>query len=69
MTDDDFKRNYPPEQYDYVHISSRTKGSMGETEIDVYDIVSKETGERVLRATYTEHTNLRGLKTTENWNW
>ncbi|EML9044168.1 hypothetical protein [Enterobacter cloacae] len=69
MTDDDFKRNYPPEQYDYVHISSRTKGSMGETEIDVYDIVSKETGKVVLTATRTEHTSHRPLKTTTNWDW
>ena len=69
MTDEDFKRNYPPEQYDYVYKSSRTKGSMGETEIDVYDIVSKETGKIVLTATYTEHTSHRPTRTTANWNW
>jgi hypothetical protein len=69
MTDEDFKRNYPPEQYDYVYKSSRTKGSMGETEIDVYDIVSKETGKIVLTATYTEHTSHRPTRTTTNWNW
>ncbi|WP_127348335.1 hypothetical protein [Enterobacter kobei] len=69
MTDEDFKRNYPPEQYDYVYKSSRTKGSMGETEIDVYDIVSKETGKIVLTATYNEHTSHRPTRTTANWNW
>lgn len=42
---------------------------MGETEIDVYDIVSKETGKVVLTATRTEHTQIRGLKTTTNWDW
>lgn len=69
MTDEDFKRNYPPEQYNYVHKTSRTKGPMGETEIDVYDIISKETGEKVLTATYTEHTSHRPLKTTASWDW
>ncbi|WP_343436886.1 hypothetical protein [Enterobacter roggenkampii] len=69
MTDEDFRRNYPPEQYDYVHKSSRIKGSMGETEIDVYDIVSKETGKIGLTATYTEHTSHRPVKTTSSWDW
>jgi hypothetical protein len=40
---------------------------MGQTEIEVFDIVSKETGKVVRTATRTEHTNLRGLDTTVNW--
>lgn len=42
---------------------------MGQTEIEVFDIVTKGTGEVVLTATRTEHTNLRGLNTTVNWDW
>ncbi|HBH6932084.1 TPA: hypothetical protein KUN31_001454 [Enterobacter cloacae] len=67
MTEEQFEHNYPKDQYNYVHKSSRTKGPMGETEIDVYDIVSKDTGETIITATRTEHTNLRGLNTTVNW--
>lgn len=42
---------------------------MGETEIDVYDIVSKETEKVVLTATRTEHTRHLPLKTTTSWDW
>ena len=69
MTEEQFERDYPKDQYNYVHKSSRTKGSMGETEIDVYDIVSKETGKVVITATHTEHTRHRPLKTTTSWDW
>ncbi|MGC1010331.1 hypothetical protein [Pantoea agglomerans] len=69
MTEEQFERNYPKDQYNYVHKSSRTKGPMGETEIDVYDIVSKDTGEAIITATRTEHTKLRGLDTTVNWDY
>ncbi|EEW0967699.1 hypothetical protein ACXZDT_004341 [Escherichia coli] len=69
MTDEQFENNYPRDQYSYVRKSFRTKGTMGQTEIEVFDIVTKGTGEVVLTATRTEHTNLRGLNTTVNWDW
>lgn len=69
MTESQFEDNYPRDKFKYVLTHSRTKGTMGQTEIDHYDIVSLETGETVLRATRTEHTNLRGLKTTTSWDW
>lgn len=47
------------------HVGSRTKGTMGQTEIDEYEEVSPE-GEVIARYTVTEHTNLRGLKTTRS---
>lgn len=67
MTEEEFKSNYPKEQYNYVRTSYRTKGSHGQTEIEKFDIVSIDSGETVLHATRTEHTNLRGLDTTVNW--
>lgn len=42
---------------------------MGETEIDVYEIIYNGTKKIVLIATRTEHTKLRGLQTTANWDW
>lgn len=69
MTEEQFERDYPREQYNYVRTNFRTKGSHGQTEIESFDIVSKATGETVLQATRTEHTNLRGLDTTVNWDW
>lgn len=69
MTEEQFERNYPKDQYNYILKSSRTKGSMGETEIDVYEIVSKETAKVVLTATRTEHTRHRPLNTTTSWDW
>lgn len=69
MTEEQFERNYLKDKYNYIHKSSRTKGPIGETEIDVYDIVSKDTGETIITATCTEHTNLRGLDTTVNWEY
>lgn len=69
MTDEQFEREYPKDQYLYVRKKMRTKGNVGQTEIEEFDIILKETGEVVKQATRTEHTNLRGLETTVNWNW
>lgn len=69
MTDEQFEINYPHAKYDYVRTNMRTKGTMGQTEIEYFDIISKETGEVVLKATRTEHTQLRGLTTTVKWDW
>ncbi|EIV3800921.1 hypothetical protein MAK22_001578 [Klebsiella aerogenes] len=69
MTEEQFEREYPKENYLYVRKSRRVKGSMGQTEIEEFDIILKETGEIVLNATRTEHTNLRGLDTTVTWDW
>ncbi|ELO0973783.1 hypothetical protein [Raoultella ornithinolytica] len=69
MTDAQFELDYPREKYEYVRNRMRTKGTMGQTEIEYFDIVSKATGEIVLKATRTEHTQLRGLTTTVNWDW
>ena len=43
----------------------RTKGHLGETEIEEFDVVSAA-GDKVGRVTYTEHTQVRGLKTTHH---
>ena len=69
MTEELFEASYPRDKFKYVKTQSRTKGTMGQTEIEHYDIVSLETGEKVLSATRTEHTNLRGLNTSVNWDW
>ncbi len=47
------------------HIGSRTKGTMGQTEIDVYEEVGPD-GKAIARYTVTVHTNLRGLNTTRS---
>jgi len=47
------------------HVGSRTKGSMGQTEIDEYEEVTPD-GKVIARYTVTEHTNLRGLNTTRS---
>lgn len=46
-------------------VGSRTKGSMGQTEIDEYEEVAPD-GKVIARYTVTEHTNLRGLNTTRS---
>ena len=69
MNDEQFEINYPKEQYSYVRKSFRTKGHMGQTEIEIFDIISKDSGENVLTATRTEHTNIRGLNTTVTWDF
>ncbi|MEA5104461.1 hypothetical protein [Pantoea sp. S18] len=67
MTDDEFKEQYPPSQFDYVRTGKRTKGHMGQTEIEYYNIIDKSTGKIVRNAIYTEHTNVRGLDSSEYW--
>ena len=67
MTDKDFERSYPRESFTYKRTNFRTKGTMGQTEIENFEIISKETGEVVRTATRTENTNLRSLDTTVNW--
>lgn len=67
MTNDEFEKMYPRDLYQYVRTGTRTKGHLGQTEIYYYDIKSKETGEIVHKATYTEHTNVRGLDTSSSW--
>ncbi|MCW6030151.1 hypothetical protein [Pantoea sp. JK] len=67
MTDEEFKKQYPTTQFDYVRTGTRTKGHLGQTEIEYYDIKDKITGELVRKATYTEHTNVRGLDSKEYW--
>jgi hypothetical protein len=47
------------------HVGSRTKGTMGQTEIDEYEEVTPE-GKVIARYTVTEHTKLRGLDTTRS---
>ncbi|EOI5723572.1 hypothetical protein ACMUBS_001165 [Cronobacter turicensis] len=69
MTEEQFERDYPKDQYKYVYKHGRKKGPMDETEIDTYDIVSIQTGQVVLTATRTEHTQIRRLQTTVNWSW
>jgi hypothetical protein len=44
------------------HVGKRTKGSMGQTEIDEYEEIAPD-GKVIARYTVTEHTNLRGLDT------
>ncbi|WP_186183713.1 hypothetical protein [Burkholderia gladioli] len=44
------------------YLGSRTKGTMGQTEIDEYEEVTPE-GKVIAKYTVTEHTNLRGLDT------
>lgn len=47
------------------HVGSRTKGTLGQTEIDEYEEITPE-GKVIARYTVTEHTNLRGLNTTRS---
>ncbi len=44
MTDEQFELEYPKDQYLYVRKRMRTKGTMGQTEIEEFDIILKETG-------------------------
>lgn len=69
MKEEQFEQEYPRTQYKYVRTRFRTKGSHGQTEIEDFDIVSIATGETVLQATRTEHTNLNGFETTVDWDW
>ncbi|AJK46214.1 hypothetical protein [Burkholderia plantarii] len=45
------------------HVGSRTKGTLGQTEIYEYEEVTPD-GKVIAKYTVTEHTNLRGLDTT-----
>ncbi|WP_321891103.1 MULTISPECIES: hypothetical protein [Burkholderia cepacia complex] len=47
------------------YVRSRTKGTMGQAEIDEYEEVSPE-GKMIARYTVTVHTSLRGLDTTRS---
>ena len=67
MTEKEFEDKYPKDSFTYVLTNRRTRGSVGQTEIEDFDIVSKVTGETVINARRTEHTNLNGLHTTVNW--
>lgn len=69
MTEEQFEREYPKDKYRYVKQRMRTKGTMQQTEIEDFDIILIESGEVVLKATRTEHTNLKGFKTTVDWDW
>lgn len=52
-------------QNELRHVLSRTKGTMGQTEIDEYEEVTPD-GIVIARYTVTEHTSLRGLNTTRS---
>jgi hypothetical protein len=47
------------------HVGSRTKGTMGQTEIDEYEEVAPG-GKVIARYTVTVHTDLRRLNTTRS---
>lgn len=69
MTEEQFEENYPQDRFEYVRTNRRVRGHMGQTEIESFDIIERATGQVVLRPTRTEHTNIRGLNTTVNWDW
>ena len=46
------------------HESSRTKGFMGEEDIDEYSVLNSE-GQVVGKVTHTDHTAVRGFKRTQ----
>lgn len=47
------------------YLRSRTKGTMGQTEIDEYEEIDPD-GKVIATYTVTVHTNLRGLDTTHS---
>ncbi|EOF8198290.1 hypothetical protein ACK2R2_004155 [Yersinia enterocolitica] len=67
MTPDEVEKKYPSSQFERESVSSRTKGSMGQTEITVYNIVNKESGKVVDTLTESETIALRGFKRTVHW--
>ncbi|WP_159281429.1 hypothetical protein [Rahnella variigena] len=67
MTEKEFELKYPKEKHEYAIINTKTKGTMGQTEIEIYNIIDKDSGNIILKATRTEHTRLRGMKTTVSW--
>lgn len=46
-----------------VHVKSRTKGPLEETEIDTYDVLNA-LGERIGSVIYTEHIAIKGFART-----
>jgi len=62
MTEQEFEEKYPQEKFTYVSKSEKKKDSLGQKEIEVFDIVSKKTGKTVISASRTTHT-------TVNWNY
>jgi hypothetical protein len=54
-----------PLAHELRHVGSRTKGTLGQTEIDEYEEITPE-GKVIAKYTVTEHTNLRGLNTTRS---
>lgn len=67
ISEEEFETMYPRSKYDYIRTYHREKGHLGQTEIDSYDIKDKTTGETVLKATYTDHTNVKGLQSIRYW--
>ncbi|GAB6015566.1 hypothetical protein ACSJM2_14290 [Serratia marcescens] len=67
MTEEQFEEKYPKEKYEYVRTKRRVRGHLGQTEIDYYDIIERDTGNVALQATREEHTNVNGLDTTVRW--
>jgi len=67
MTNEEFQKRFPLDQYRYEQKSRREKGHMGQTEIYTYDIIEISTGETVYRATYTDHMNVNGFATSQYW--
>ncbi|ECA3525196.1 hypothetical protein F3E40_23705 [Salmonella enterica subsp. enterica] len=66
ISNEDFVKKYPYSEFTYNLISSRAKGSMGQTDIDEYEIVNKNTGNS-FKATRTNHTDLKTFKTKIYW--
>lgn len=66
ISNEDFIKKYPYSEFTYNLISSRVKGSMGQTDIDEYEIVNKNTGDS-FKATRTNHTDLKTSKTKIYW--
>ncbi|SJZ36494.1 hypothetical protein [Pantoea eucalypti] len=62
MTEQEFEEKYPQEKFTYVSKSEKKKDTVGQKEIEDFDIVSKKTGKTVISASRTTHT-------TVNWNY
>ncbi|EOZ1403784.1 MULTISPECIES: hypothetical protein [Enterobacteriaceae] len=67
ISEEEFETMYPRGKYDYIRTKRLEKGHLGQTEIDSYDIKDKTTGETVLKATFTDHTNVNGLQSFRYW--
>ncbi|MBN6033081.1 hypothetical protein [Pantoea ananatis] len=62
MTEQEFEEKYPQEKFTYVSKSEKKKDTLGQKEIEFFDIVSKKTGKSVVSARRTTHN-------TVNWNY